>query len=150
MFSEGIILFFNPFYFKNGDKHKAKYFIVIKAIDDKVILASLPSSQDYVPAFVDVNSLNECTCIELPEANFNCYLFPANKPITTNRWAFPKNTFLYGHQLDNYEINTLVDIYPVEGIDYQVVGILQQDILEELINCFKQSASVKRKFRKLL
>jgi hypothetical protein len=52
VFTEGSILFFDPFYFRNGNTAKAKFFIVLRVLDDKVVLATLPSSQDYVPATV--------------------------------------------------------------------------------------------------
>lgn len=43
MFEAGSILFFDPFYFENGNNPKPKYFLVIKELDGQVILASLPN-----------------------------------------------------------------------------------------------------------
>lgn len=148
MFTEGSILFFDPFYFRNGNTAKAKYFIVLKVMDEKVVLATLPSSQDYVPA--TVVDADVSPCIEIPDANFNCYFLKAGRIVTTNHWAFPKNTFLYGHQLDEYEIATLQDIYPIEGIDFEHIGTLSPQVFTEIIACFRKSASVKRKYKKLL
>lgn len=147
MFVEGTILFFDPFYFKNGNASKAKYFIVLKIIEDKIILASLPSSQDFVPNYVDKTTAE---CIEIPEANFNCYLFAAGKVIASNGWAFPKNTFVYGQQIDVYETETLEEIYPIEGVDYEIKGEITKAVFDAMMLCFKNSASVKRKFKKLL
>jgi hypothetical protein len=148
VFTEGAILFFDPFYFRNGNTAKAKYFIVLKVMDEKVVLATLPSSQDYVPA--TVVDADVSPCIEIPDANFNCYFLKAGRIVTTNHWAFPKNTFLYGHQLDEYEIATLQDIYPIEGIDFEHIGTLSPKVFAEIIACFRKSASVKRKYKKLL
>jgi hypothetical protein len=148
VFTEGAILFFDPFYFRNGNTAKAKYFIVLKVMDEKVVLATLPSSQDYVPA--TVVDADVSPCIEIPDANFNCYFLKAGRIVTTNHWAFPKNTFLYGHQLDEYEIATLQDIYPIEGIDFEHIGTLSPQVFTEIIACFRNSASVKRKYKKLL
>lgn len=41
MFQPGTLIYFNPFYFKNGAASKSKYFIMLKEIDDQYILASL-------------------------------------------------------------------------------------------------------------
>ncbi len=143
---EGSILYFDPFYFKNGNKSKPKYFITLKVINGKSILASLPSSVDFRPSNLNENE----RCLEIPEASFNCYIFPANHKITTPGWAFPLNTYVYGQQIDEYEISVLKDIYPVEGLDYKIIGILMASEFEKLISCFQNSANVKRKFKKLL
>ncbi|MDR6564644.1 MULTISPECIES: hypothetical protein [unclassified Arcicella] len=148
MFTEGNILLYTPFYFRNGAPAKTKYFIVIKVINDTAVLASLPSSQDYVPAYIDLTN-TDC-CIEIIEANFNCYFFPAGNPIATNGWAFSKHTFVYGNQLDDFETTTLLDIYPIENIDYKIIGQLKDDILAQIITCFKNSSTVKRKYKRLL
>jgi len=120
VFTEGSLLYFDPFYFKSGNTAKPKYFLVLKVTADQAILATLPSSQDYVPAYQPIAH----GCIELAEANFNCYIFISGQPVTTTGWAFPKNTFLYGQQIDEYPIANLLDIYPVEGADYKIVGHL--------------------------
>lgn len=148
MFSEGNILYFDPFYFKNGNTAKKKYFIVLKNVDNKTILASLPSSKDFVPT--EWQKENKCHCIEIPQANFNCFFLLANIIITTNGWSFPENTYLYGHQIDEYEVNNLKDIYPIEGIDFEIVGVINSNIYEAIINCLRTSSSVKRKFKKIL
>ena len=44
----------------------------------------------------------------------------------------------------------LSDIYPVEGIDYEVKGQLKEKEFNDLVNCFKNSASVKNKYKRLL
>ena len=146
MDKEGDILYFDPFYFKNGNKSKPKYFIILKVIEGKALLASLPSSLDFRPSTV----LDNHGCIEIPEASFNCYIFQANYKVTTNNWAFPLDTYVYGQQIDEYEISILKDIYPVEGLDYKIIGTLLISEFEKLISCFKNSANVKRKFKRLL
>lgn len=45
MYPEGQLLRFTPFVFKNGAKPKPKYFIVLKHLDDRLMMASLPTSQ---------------------------------------------------------------------------------------------------------
>jgi hypothetical protein len=147
VYQEGAILFFNPFFFKDGNGSKPKYFIVLKVIGENAIVASLPSSQDYVPAAA--NTSKTC-CNDLPEAGFNCFVFAANQIVTNNDWSFPKTTFLYGKQLDEYSIEKLKDRYPIEGINYEVMGKLKTKIYQQVVACFKSSAVVKRKFKNLL
>lgn len=50
MFKEGNILYFEPFYFENGNTPKPKYFLVLKEVDNQLILASLPTSHDHIPS----------------------------------------------------------------------------------------------------
>lgn len=50
MYEVGDLLKFSPFLFKNGNPASPKYFIVLGHIDEKVMMASLPTSKDHVPA----------------------------------------------------------------------------------------------------
>lgn len=52
MFKEGNLLKFKPFIFKNGACPKDKYFLVLKEMENTMILASLPTSKDHVPTDV--------------------------------------------------------------------------------------------------
>ncbi len=146
MLIEGNIIYFDPFYFKNGNTAKPKYFVVLKIIDTKSILASLPTRKNLIPFS---NDLKE-GCIELPEINLNCFVFKENIPITTCEKSFQFNTFIYGHQLDDYEIDLLNENHPNEGIDYEVWGKMKNEIFIELINCLKNSKSIKHKYKRKL
>lgn len=146
MFEQGNIIYFDPFYFKNGNLAKSKYFIVLKVFEGKSILASLPSSKDFVPQTHET----QMGCVELPESNFNCFVIAPNAQITTNGKGFQFKTHLYGHQLDTYETKLMNEIYPVEGLNYEVWGKMTQTVFNEIINCFKNSKTVKRKYKALL
>ncbi|UTA66617.1 hypothetical protein [Emticicia sp. 21SJ11W-3] len=148
MFQEGLILYYNDFRFKNGSDSKSKYFIVLKRIDSMLILATLPSSKDFVPSVWQ--DYDHHTCIELAEFNFNCFFIKPQSAVTTTGWGFPLPTFLYGSQIDAYDEAILYDIYPVEGIDYDIIGQLKPELLGLIKDCFRSSASVKRKFRRIL
>ena len=50
MYEAGDLLKFSPFEFKNGNMPKPKFFIVLGHIDEKVMMACLPTSKDHVPA----------------------------------------------------------------------------------------------------
>ena len=69
MFKEGNILYFNPFYFDNGNTPKPKYFLVLKEFDGQLVLASLPTSHDHIPS----NMEKVHGCIDDSTINFNCY-----------------------------------------------------------------------------
>ncbi|MGN6398733.1 MAG: hypothetical protein ACTHMI_24410 [Mucilaginibacter sp.] len=146
MYTAGNLIYFDPFYFKDGSPSKSKYFLVLKVIDDKAILATLPSSVDHLPRTITINH----GCLEIPEGCINCYIFKSNVMITKNGWAFQFDTFLYGQWIDDYSVELLNDIYPVEEIDYHVIGELTDTELKNVIECFKNSASVKRKYKRML
>ncbi len=144
--SEAEILYFEPFYFKNGNISKNKYFVVLKCFGNSTLLASLPTSKDFIPE----KDMKQEGCMELPEINQNCFLIPSGKPVTLAGHAFPSNTFLYGHQLDDYEGSFLDEIYPLEGIDFHKWGTMKPELFKDLIECFKNSKSVKRKYKRIL
>lgn len=67
-----------------------------------------------------------------------------------NGKRFDVPTHIYGHQLDSYELELLNTIYKIEDVDYVVWGKMKNGIFQKLINCLKTSASVKRKYKRLL
>ena len=144
MYSPGRILYFDPFYFKNGNTSKPKYFIVLGAESGNAIIASLPTRSDHVPANVPIKH----GCISIDSINFNCYHFEAGKSITTNNWAFELPTFIYGSQIDLYELSILKDVYQVEGVEFEKIGVLKKDEYKRIIQCFSKSKTVKIKFKK--
>lgn len=145
MYIPGRIIYFDPFYFKDGG-NKPKYFLVLKEYNGKVILATLPSSQNHLP----VSQAIDHGCLELPEIGINCYIFEAHKPITTNGWFFGLHTFLYGFWLEDYDIAMLEKNYSIPGVDYEIIGDLNSEELQNVINCFKNSSVVKRKYKRIL
>lgn len=146
MYQQGQILYFEPFYFLNGNTSKNKYFIVLKQIEGDIIVASLPTSKDFVPRFITKIH----GCLKADEANFCCYYFEQDKPIAENSWAFPRDTYLYTEQIDIYQLSLLTEMYKFEGIDYQTVGCLTQMEYNNLIDCVKNSKAIRRKVRRVL
>lgn len=145
MYTPGKLIFFDPFYFNTGGS-KPKYFLVLKSIGSNVILASLPSSQVHLPANQQINH----GCLDVPDSGINCYIFEAGRPITKDGWAFNKNTFLYGMWLDEYEVSVLQSNHPIANVDYEIIGELTDDELQKVIDCFRTSSTVKRKFKRHL
>lgn len=146
MFSEGEIILCTPFYFKNGNPAKNKYFIVLKNIDQTSIIASLPTSINKIPS-----SLAQTHgCINHDDRCFNCYLFEAGVSICDNGFYFPLHTHIYGNELEDYELSIIQSIYGIEGVDFERKGTLNKTEFEQLVSCLKNSTSVKRKIRKHL
>lgn len=146
MFKERTIIYFDPFYFKNGNKAKPKYFVVLKNEDNKNILASLPTRTDVVPAKDEI----ENGCLELPDINLNCFVFSDSCSVTECGKTFDFKTHIYGHQLDIFDVDFLNQIYPLENSDYIIWGRMDEQLFNSLINCLRRSKSVKRRFKKLL
>jgi len=147
MFEDGQILYFDPFYFKNGNTAKAKYFVVLKVCDEqKCILASLPTRKETIPR----NEVIESGCLELPEISLNCFVIAPDEVVTECGKRFDFKTHLYGHQIDDYESSVLRETYQIEGTDYFIWGKMEASIFKRLVDCFTNSTSVKRKFKRLL
>jgi hypothetical protein len=89
-------------------------------------------------------------CVELPEINFNCYVFCPNEIATTCGKSFPLPTFIYGYHLDTYQVDELKELYKIENVDYTIFGELKPDLFKELIDCLIKSKTVKTKYIKLL
>ncbi|WP_448698187.1 hypothetical protein ACFGVR_15310 [Mucilaginibacter sp. AW1-3] len=146
MYHAGSIIYFPIFYFKNGGRSKAKYFLVLKEVEAGLLLVSLPSSIDHLPRF----SKQVHGCLEVPDGNICCYIFKAGQGVCDNGFSFEFDTYVYGEYLDQYETSLLDDIYPIENIDFEIIGTLTGTELAAVTACFASSASVKQKYKKLL
>lgn len=145
MYTAGKLIFFDPFLFKNGGS-KPKFFLVLKVIEGNAVLASLPTSQFHLPANINIDH----GCIEIPEGCITCYVFKAGIPITKTGWFFKSETYLHGCWIDDFNIATLEANYQIENVDYEIKGELKDDELQKIIDCFKNSSSVKKKYKRLL
>lgn len=146
MYKEGTLLFFDPFYFKNGNPASKKFFLVVKVIDNAAILACLPTSKIYIPNNIQISH----GCLDDINICINCYVFTAKKPITKCGWSFELDTLLHGTQLDDFNLEDLREKHPINGVDYEVIGELTGDELENVIRCFSTSRLVKNKYKKIL
>lgn len=146
MFAKGTIVYFDPFYFKNGNTAKAKYFVVLKNDGQKNIIASLPTRKDSIPSA----NIIQNGCLELPDINLNCFVISKNQTVTDCGKCFDFTTYLYGYEIDEYDISLMEEIYQNEGSDYIIWGQMESNLFVNLITCFKSSKSVKRKYSKQL
>lgn len=145
MYTAGKLLYFDPFYFKDGGS-KRKYFLVLKIIGNNAILACLPSSQLHLP----VNQEIVHGCLEIVDSCIGCYIFKAAIPITKAGWSFEFDTILYGSWLDDFNVDELNEKYSIENVDYEIIGEVSDEEMKNVIECFMKSNVVKRKYKRLL
>lgn len=146
MFKQGQIFYFTPFYFKNGNTAKPKYFVILKNVDNNLIIASLPTRSNKAPSLIGITH----GCINEADRMFNCYAFEAGKVITVDGFSFPLATYIYGNEVETYEVNDLSAFSQVENIDYEIKGTLTKDEFNNLYNCLKNSSSIKRGIKRML
>lgn len=151
MFKAGDLLRFEPFIFKNGALPKTKFFIVLKEIENKVVLASLPTSKDHTPGDIELIG----GCVELPERQVNIFIFLAKKNIAVNPeteilFSFDLNTFVYGADLDTYPTNIFEQQICDKATKVEFMGRLMDDQFLALKDCLKKSKMVKNRFKRLL
>ena len=89
MYHTGELIKFSPFVFKNGNQPKPKYCIVLGQVNDKVMMANLPTSKDHVPSDVMV----EHGCVDIPERGVNAFVFNPSDQVTSS-FRFPRPTFV--------------------------------------------------------
>ena len=113
------ILLFTPFYFRDSNTYKDKFFVVLKSLDSGgKVLATLPTSKIKIPA----DRIIDQGCIEMPEGGLTCFVIPPEVDITECGKRFKKSTFIYGYQLRVEETDKLMEAYPIEGTNYQLWG----------------------------
>jgi hypothetical protein len=141
MYQEGQLLKFSPFEFKNGNTPKPKYYVVLKHINEEVMMASLPTSKDHIPS----DALVSDGCVDIPERQVNAFVF-SPKTLITDSFHFELPTFIYGESVDEYEQQYL-DAMNAEVED---LGLMEPSLFQQLKDCIKKASLLKRKFRKLL
>ena len=145
MYEPGSIYYFKPFYFSDGTS-KSKYFLTLYSDNNSVIVATLPSSVDYVPEHLEKRH----GCLNELPSDFNAYYCAPDVKITTNGWCFPIHTYLYGLWVNLYDLSELEAIYQVEGVVYEFIGKLTKQEFDAIIKCFLSARTIKNKVRKLL
>jgi len=111
-----------------------------------VVIASLPTRSNKAPSLIDVTH----GCINHEDRMFNCYAFEAGRVITDIGFSFPIATYIYGNEVETYEVSNLSAVYQVKNIDYEIMGTLNKDEFTNLYNCLKNSSSIKRGIKRLL
>ncbi|MDR1563105.1 MAG: hypothetical protein LBS54_08530 [Dysgonamonadaceae bacterium] len=146
MYQAGNIIYFTPFHFKKGEP-KNKYFLVLATTESSLIVASLPTSQDHIPSGIR----KEHGCINDTEKCVNCYFFEKHKIISEcGTFGFPRDTYIYGEQVDVFSKEKMIKQYRIEKEDYIIVCKLSDTEFQSIKNCLKLSGNLKRKVKKYL
>lgn len=119
---------------------------MLKFINDFLLLASLPTSKDHIPEFIEKRH----GCIERSDISFNCYYFDPSISICDNGFSFPVETYVYGFSLQTFNLNDLLLLDVTEKNAIEECGILTDSEHQALIRCLSNSSEVKRGYRKLL
>lgn len=147
LFEEGKVLYFDPFFFKDKvGGQKPKYYIVLKKMADEVVLATLPTSKDFVPSTIE----KVHGCMEHPEINFNCYYFAAERSVCTNGFGFPVDTYVYGYRLQTHRVVEFAKQIADGETVISEKGQLTADEYRALVDCLRLSPAVKRIYRNAL
>lgn len=142
MLKEGSLLYFDPFVFKNGAPPKPKYFVVLATMDDdKMLLASLPTSKDHVPT----DAVVVRGCVNIPERCVNAFVFEEGDQITEG-FCIPRRTFIYGEQLDIYTKH-YINSMPSTMAE---LGTLLPELFAALKNCLRQATNISKKYLRWL
>ena len=146
MLTQGNLLYFTPYYFQDGNPCKNKYFIVLGEAGDDLIIASLPTSKDKIPDYIE----KQHGCIDHPDIDFNCYFFKEGVSISETGYSFPVDTYMYGERITTASKKIMHDIYRKEGKEYEIKCRLSKREFSSIIRCLKNSKSVKNRIRRLL
>lgn len=141
MYQTGELIKFSPFVFKNGNQPKPKYCIVLGQIDDRVMMVSLPTSKDHVPT----DAMVERGCVDIPERGVNAFVLNPNDKVTAS-FSFPRPTFVYGEQVDEYEQKFLDEM----GSTVERLGQVDSALFQAIKDCVKKARLLRKKFRHLL
>ena len=77
-------------------------------------------------------------------------MFEQGKTVCTIGFYFPLNCFIYGNEVEDYEVSIFQSVYPIQNVDYEIKVQLTSTEFQALLECLKSSASIKRKIKKLL
>ncbi len=140
------LYYIHNFKFPDGNTRN-KYLLVLSNnnSENKLIL-SLPSSIGRVPDHLENGQFG---CINCDKSHFNCYRFSQNVIVTENGiFGFPKDTYVYGEWIQNWNSKSLKMDYNVEGVDYDYLGKIKNEYIIDLLKCFISSIKVRKKFQR--
>ena len=105
------------------------------------MMANLPTSKDHVPSDVMV----ERGCVDIPERGVNAFVLNPNDQVTSS-FRFPRPTFVYGEQVDEYEQKYLDEM----GSTVEQLGQIDPVLFQSIKDCVKKARLLRRKYRQLL
>lgn len=130
MFDRGNILYIENYQLSNGNI-KPKYFIVLENLAGEAIIATLPTSQQYI----DQEFINK-GCIKQHQTH--AYYFPRGVAICENQFSFSLNTFvLFRDNIFKESLELFTTKYPENKIE--IKGKLISREYSDLIYCMYKS-----------
>jgi len=146
MFQEKQVLYFKPFYFNNGNTCKNKYFIVLRNINNKSVVATLPTSKDNAPGLTKPSH----GCGNLDDRMYSCYIIEKGRCVCCNGFSFPRQTYIYGNQVDTLDVDIVEETYKIKNVDYEEIDVLTDEEYNAIVKCIMSSPSAKGKIKRLL
>ena len=93
-------------------------------------------------------------CLDLSERYVNVFVFISGEQVairdTGESFSFSKNTFVYGANLDIYNVSLFEQQERFSQTKIELIGKLKQNLLTDLKKCLSESKMVKNKYRKIL
>ena len=116
-----------------------------------MILASLPTSKDHVPADMQLQE----GCMGISYRQINIYIFLAKQniaihPDTQLPFSFNSNTFIYGADIDSYPVTVFQEQIENGETKVELMGRLTEEQFSALKDCLKGSKMTKRRFKRML
>jgi hypothetical protein len=146
MYIPGTIIYFTPFYFPDG-RSKNKYFLVLSAAKDSLLVACLPTSKDNIPR----SRIKKHGCINDDIMRVNCYFFEAGRIISEcGTFCFERDTYVYGEQIAFVDKHLMKSAYKKDGEDYRVLCKLSKSELQSVKDCLRNAGVVSNKFKRFL
>jgi hypothetical protein len=147
LFVERQVLFFRPFYFKDGGAPENKFFVILKNIDNVSIVASLPTKVNNAKSLINIPH----GCINIDDRKFSCYIFEAGRPVCENGFYFKLPTHMYGDQVNDYQLDSITKGGTIkEGVEYDVAGFLTEVEFTDIYKCLSDNNSTKGRIKRLL
>jgi hypothetical protein len=84
-------------------------------------------------------------CVDIPERGINAYVFEAGDKVT-DTFAFPRRTFVYGEQVDDYSESALRPMVA----NMRILGQMNPLLFSDLLQCLKKAVGIRRKYLKWL
>ena len=84
-------------------------------------------------------------CVYIPERGVNAFVFIPNDQVTSS-FSFPRPTFVYGEQVDEYEQKYLDEM----GGAIERLGQIEPALFQSIKDCLKKARLLRRKYRQIL
>ncbi len=137
------IIYIFDYDFKNKQKAKNRYFIILDKDKTSSIILTVITSQNHVP-----DAMLKHGCILQEESNIHCYSFGKEKVIGNKGFKFPKDSFIYINSTSVFktEIPNLLREYP----SIEIKDIVLDSEYGELLYCIYKSKYLPRQIKRKL